>query len=773
LNKDLVEAEIHITGRVQGVGFRPFIYRKAIANDLEGYVINLGDAGVEIVVEGNRSNIERFLNEVKTEAPDVSDIDTISVNYSEYNNNFDEFIIDKSETSDKSASGLFPPDIGICDDCLDDMSRKGSRWYEYQFTACAWCGPRFSGIYSLPYDRERTHMKDFPMCDQCKQDYYDPLDRRFDAQGITCKFCGPSMKLYDSGGDIISTNQVFKTVANLLNEGKIIAIKGIGGIHLASLSTDDTVVLKLRRRKNRPQQPFAVMAGDLTDAESISVPTEIEKRYLNSWRKPIVLVKKRKGGLSKFVAPGLDRIGIMLPYTGIQVMLFKKIEDPSLIMTSGNKPGLPMSIKNDDAFKDLNDIADYFLLHNRKIVNRTDDSVLRLIGDTPAFIRRSRGYIPQPIDIPLKRGLCYSLGAELRNAGAVTHNGKCYTTQYLGDISNLESLDFEKKAINNLTDLLNITRDPDVIGCDLHPGYMTSQLGEKMSRDLGVTLVKSQHHHAHIVSVAAEHDINPSEQIIGIALDGAGYGTDGNIWGGEILISTYSNFKRVGHLENLPMPGGDLCTYYPYRMLISALTKEYSDSEIRDITRNHAKSALPHGEKEFELILKQTNDKHIINTSSSGRFLDSVSAMLGLVYNRTYEGEPAMKLESLAIQGNPDKIDKSPIITSNNGIYILKTSEILHYLLDNKDIFAYSDIAAFGQKYLADGISKIATRIAEENHINKVALSGGVFVNGYITKTISRNLYNEDIAVLRQVAVPPGDGGSCLGQSCISLTSVM
>ena len=347
------QAKINITGRVQGVGFRPFIYRMAVKNNLCGYVINLGDAGVEIIVEGSRSDIEDFLVDVEDDAPEVSEIEDINTRYRDFTGRYNEFKIDKSKTTGKVASGIYPPDIGICPECQRDMEDKNGRWYEYPFTACAWCGPRFTSVKSLPYDRERTHMHDFPMCSDCERDYYDPMDRRFDAQGITCSQCGPTMSLFDSSGNRIESENIFKETARYIKQGYIVAIKGIGGIHLSSLATRDDVLEEFRRRKNRKNQPYALMSPSLEAIEKYAVFSDIEKDYLTSWRKPIVLLKKKNGVISELVAPGLSTVGVMLPHTGIQTLLFKHIDEPALVMTSGNRRGLPMAITNKAAFEEF------------------------------------------------------------------------------------------------------------------------------------------------------------------------------------------------------------------------------------------------------------------------------------------------------------------------------------------------------------------------------------------------------------------------------------
>ncbi len=768
-----VEAEVHVTGRVQGVGFRPFIYRLAVRHGLSGYVINLGDAGVEVVVEGAAEDVGDFINAIKAEAPTVSEVSGVHAHHKPYRGRFTGFVIDKSRTIGQSASGIFPPDIGICPDCLMDMEDRKGRWFEYPFTACAWCGPRFTGVRELPYDRERTHMRGFPMCEDCVTDYRNPLDRRFDAQGITCSVCGPKMSLLDASGQRMGVTDVFSEASKLLREGHVVAVKGIGGFHIAALATEDDTVAKLRARKNRPYQPFALMAPDISAVRRFAEPDENESKALVSWQKPIVLIRRKEEVISELVAPGLSRVGVMLPYTGIQVMLFKRLGLPALIMTSGNRSGLPMATTNEAALSELRGIADYFLVHEREIVNRCDDSLLRINGERVAFIRRSRGYVPDPVEIPIKKGVSFAVGTEQSNVAAITLNGKCYQTQYLGDISNLESFDYEKTAIYTMRDLLKITCNPDVIACDQHPGYMTSQLAEVISQETGSQITKSQHHHAHIVSVCAENGVKPDETVVGIALDGAGYGPDGTIWGGEVLISTYFSYKRAGHLQNLPMPGGDQCAYSPYRMLISALTLTLSDEEIRDITKNHISQALVNGHDELNVILHEARTKNVSKTSSSGRYLDSIASLLGLTYRRTYEGEPAMRLESLAELGNPENIQIEPKISLNKDIRVLNTANILNYLTIYQNKLKKQDIAAFAQKYLAVGISNIAIEIAQAEHIDTVVISGGVFVNQYISNTIVKTLEKNGVKVLVNKKTAPGDGGSALGQSCIALASVI
>ncbi len=744
----------------------------AVKQGLRGNVINLGDAGVEIVVEGPKEKIICFISSINRDAPAVSEVKGIEVEYKPFRNRFKEFLIDKSRNSSKTASGVFPPDIGICPDCLRDMNTIGSRWYEYPFTACAWCGPRFTGIKSLPYDRERTHMSQFSMCNYCLNEYNDSLDRRFDAQGITCSRCGPSMSLHARDGTAIPSTDLFSDVAKLLRNGSIIAVKGVGGFHLAGLATESEVVAKLRKRKNRPSQPFAVMSPNIKEILKFTDPSKNEIKELTSWQRPIVLMRKKGRILSGLVAPGLDQIGVMLPYTGIHIMIFKNLQVPALLMTSGNVSGVPMSVDNDDAIKDLQGIADFFLLHNREIINRCDDSILRINGSKRTFIRRSRGYVPDPIEIPFK-GITFALGAEQSNVAAVTLNRNCFPTQYLGDITSLEALEYEKNAVRVICDLLKITSNPNVISCDLHPGYITSHLAKEMSQETGVEIVTSQHHHAHIVSVCAENKLKPDDPVVGIALDGAGFGPDGTIWGGEILVSTFKSYERKGSLEELPMPGGDLCAELPYRMLIAALTKTLNDDEIRDITSNHIELAFPKASTELDVILNQSRLPSILKTSSTGRFLDAISGLIGINYRKTYEGEPAMKLECVASRGKSDTIKFKNEIKTDKGKYYINTSKLISYLALNKGNFRKEDIAAFSQKYVVDCLSEITDNVAHNEGLHNIVLSGGVIANKYISTNLVKNLKKHNYNVFQGVKLPPGDGGIALGQACHALFDVI
>jgi len=455
----------------------------------------------------------------------------------------------------------------------------------------------------------------------------------------------------------------------------------------------------------------------------------------------------------------------MLPYTGIHLILYQFVKEPALIMTSGNDPGLPMVITHKEAFKTLGRIVDYLLLHNREIVNRCDDSVLRLINGTPTFIRRSRGYVPSPIKIPINDEItAISVGAELRNTGAIIYKGNCYLTQHIGDIENLETLNHLEQSLRHLSVLLGVKNDVDVIACDLHPNYITSRLAQELSQKKNIQLVQVQHHHAHITSVMAENRVPPDQSVIGIAMDGIGYGPDGTVWGGEILETAYQSYVRRGHLQLQPMPGGDLCTYYPVRMFVSTLSSVLSEQEIRDITRSHVKKGLIRGQRELSTIFKQIKNSTTTKTTSSGRLLDAIAAATGICYKRTYEGEPAMRLETAANEGDPYKIKLKPKILQIDGNYVLDTSQLIYDIitLDRQRIV---DICAAAQRAFAIGMAEMAIRVANDHGIRTIAISGGVGVNFKITRDIEDYVRGHMLHCIRHRIVPPGDGGLALGQA--------
>ncbi|RLF20560.1 MAG: carbamoyltransferase HypF [Thermoprotei archaeon] len=769
----LVRATIHVVGLVQGVGFRPFVYRLATSLNLKGYVLNLGDAGVEIIVEGSRDAVERFLELLRVEKPAPAVIESVSVEFSPYTGEFSDFRIVSSDFRVKGVGSTIPPDLAICDDCVRDIMGDNPRWSKYPFTCCAVCGPRFTMIYDLPYDRERTSMSKFPMCSDCLREYNDPADRRYHAEGICCSRCGPTVELLRSDGSLVSCSDPIEEAARLVKEGFIVAVKGIGGFHIACLATDGDVILKLRRRRRRPQQPFAVMSPSLQDVESFAYISKLEAELLTSKERPIVVLKVKSWDIiSRQVSPGLDSIGVMLPYTGLHLLLLKYVGEPALIMTSGNYPGEPMVTSVHEALRRLSGIADFFLNHNRDIVNRCDDSVVRVSAGVPTFLRRSRGYAPSPIrvaGIPDGNWVIAALGGDLNVTGAVLRGDKCYVTQHIGDVDNLETLEFLKSALRTITRLMKV-KGIDLVVCDLNRSFPTTKWAQELGEELGVEVVYAQHHHAHAASLAAEQGLGLDDYAVYIAIDGVGLGTDGSAWGGEILVASCGEFRRIGCLRPYPLPGGDLCAYYPVRAMAGILSLALSESELESLLLERYSNFFRYGGREVQVVLKQLRSGfNVVNSSSLGRFLDSVSVMLKVCGYRSYEGEPAMKLEAHANM-DPRLIEGvEPHITSRGNLMTLETGDLLLQLLELLDKHPTPRIAYTAHVAVARGLAEMACRAAEEEGIRVVGVTGGAAVNEIIVSVVEHEVSRRGLKFLRHRALPPGDGGLSAGQALIGL----
>lgn len=764
-------ATIHVSGIVQGVGFRPFVYRIALRHGLNGYVINLGDAGVEIVVEGERNSIDAFIHDLLNNKPPTSRIDTFKVSWNNSLKGFKTFKILPSSLRTSGMLSIVPPDVSICSECISDILTPGSRWYHYPFTCCSVCGPRFTVICDLPYDRERTSMVDFPLCDECLKEYNDPLDRRYHAQGICCPKCGPKMFLYSVNGSLVDDEKPLQIAAKLIDEGSIIAVKGLGGFHIAAKTTSDDVVLELRKRRRRPYQPFAVMSPDIETIRRYAYVSAEEKQLLTSFQRPIVLLRKSDDYfLSEWVSPGLHNIGVMLPYTGIHLLLLRFTREPALIMTSANLPKEPMIIRNKDAFKRLRGIVDYLLIHNRRIINRCDDSVLRVTSKSPTFIRRSRGYVPSPVEIKKLNvaATILATGGELQVTGAILKNNKCFLTQHIGDTDNLENLLY---LHNSLKFLIKITKSNriDAVSCDLHPLFSTTRFAKNLAEQDNIPLIQVQHHFAHLASLIAESNIPIDSTVVGIIIDGYGYGNDGQAWGGELVVYSNKSFIRVGHLRYQPMPGGDMCTKYPARMLAGFLSETFSLDFTSDFLKSHYLSYFRYGEKEVDLILKQIAlNINVPKTSSLGRILDAFSALFKLCKERTYEGEPAMRFESYAIKcSSPVNFDFHIPIRDDGGLIIIDTNELLSYVIDllDKKKWRGEYIAYFIHESLAEALALSAMQIAEKFDAKYIGITGGATVNELIVSKICDTLKFSKFKILRHKLVPPGDGGLALGQA--------
>jgi hydrogenase maturation protein HypF len=748
-----LRAEIKVSGIVQGVGFRPFIYRIAVKNRLVGYVRNRGDAVVEIVVEGNKNSVRRFLEDLRDEKPPLARIYDLTTNYRDEEGNFEKFTIVKSSEETELSGSVIPPDVSVCNECLKELRDPKNERYNYFFITCTNCGPRYTIIKKLPYDRLNTTMQDFQMCDFCSREYKDPSNRRFHAQTVACPKCGPKAYLTTNNGEPIECEDPITEVGRLLEEGYIVAIKGNGGFHVAAATTKSEPVARLRKVKYRTQKPLAIMASELESVKSFAEVSSREAELLTSYIKPIVLLKKRDDYyLSELISPGLHNVGVMLPYTGLHTMLFDKVKEPAFVMTSANPPNEPIVTENAEAMKKLGSVVDFFLFHNRTIAHRCDDSVVRFHGENPSIIRRSRGYAPEPIHLKLMVNKCVlGVGAELNVTSCLLLRNKAFVSQHIGDVENLETLLFLKNSINHLTKLTN--SKVEVIACDFHPKFTTTKLAQNLGNNLECQVIPVQHHHAHIASLMGEWNLN---EMVGIACDGFGYGSDGTAWGGEILHCNQEGFYRLGHLQEHPMAGGDLATLYPLRMVAGILHGEVDVKEW--LLSNSVR--FPHGKKEVEVIVKQLEKGLVPKTTSCGRVLDAVSAILGLCYERTYEGEPAMKLESVASKGK-DVLNLTPRLKGN----VIDTTLLVHEIFNQKNKYSVADLACSAQSYLAKSLAQLAVEEAERLNVNHVGFSGGVAYNEHITVTIRRIVERKGFNFIVHNRVPPGDGGISFGQA--------
>ena len=817
--------QILVEGIVQGVGFRPFVYRIATEASLNGYVRNLGNV-VEIILQGSHQDMEEFLFNLQNKLPPIAKINNIETRdlkeEDEKFSSYTDFTI-KESADDFAGTSVIPPDVAICDNCLEEINDPQNRRYKYPFNACTDCGPRFTVIEKVPYDRDNTTMEDFPLCDECEIEYTNPLDRRYHAEAACCEDCGPSLKLLkNTGGDGDSAIEIdcedpLKETARLLDEGKILAIKGIGGTHLvANVKIKETVDL-LRQRLGRKSQAFAVMSPDIETIKTFAVMSKEEEKTLKSKERPIVILKKSEDyDFADSVSPDLHNIGVMLPYAPLHHLLFNETDTPAYIMTSANVPGEPMMITNEEIVKNLSKIADYYLVHNRRILNRCDDSVVRFRNDELAFIRRSRGYTPEPYDLSGKYTYLneefdnlniLALGPELDVTFTIIKNSKAYVSQHIGNTNKYRTYQFLKEAIEHMMQITK-TDSFDLIACDMHPQFFTTQLAKEYAEKYDCPLIQVQHHHAHGVSLINDHVLNktdleektsaemeisqdyeksellenPGEMII-IASDGVGYGDDGGAWGGEILYTDIKSYKRMASLMPQKMPGGDLCTKYPARMLAAILSNPNSDYErdkygeenVQELMERNYLDAFPHGKMEIASLFKQIerNLNVGINTST-GRCLDSIAAALNICHERSYEGEAPMKLESAAFNylkmNDSDKLNDYPIIIKDHDDRrVLDTTAILRYVIDKleegEDI---GRIAAAGQEAVSIGLAKIAIEAARDCGIDTVGVTGGTFYNEAITAHIKDCIENAGLKFIQHTNSCPGDGSVSLGQAIVA-----
>ena len=747
---------LHVTGTVQGVGFRPFIYQLAKAHGLSGYVKNLGNH-VEIFIEGSPESLENFLKELPEKKPPLAKVTEVKSKNVPVSGS-SKFIIVPSE-SGVFENSIIPPDTAICEDCKSEIFDPSSRYYRYPFTVCTNCGPRYTTVRRLPYDRENTTMADFPLCPECEKEYTDPLNRRYHAQPVCCPKCGPDIWLSDPEGNVtIKGYGAIAKASELFQQGSILSVKGFGGFHIACNARDEEAVMELRRRLRRPEQPFAVMAKNAGIVESFAEVEGAGKEYLTSRRRPItVLPKLKEFNLAESVSPELHNIGVMLPYTGTQNLLFDLVPDAVYVMTSANLPGRPMVVENSEALEKLKGIVDFHLLHNRVIANRNDDTVIRIVNGKAAFIRRSRGFVPEPIELPFEVEASVGVGAEINSTVTVAKGKLAYISQYIGNTNHLETFRYHFEVVQHLTRLTGI--EPLHWGCDLHPAFNTTRFAIKMGKE---NTLPVQHHQAHMVALMADNSMPLDSRILGIALDGVGYGTDGTVWGGELLDSSYFGYERLGHLLPQPMPGGDLASKIPARMVLGILFERLDRVELEKLPLS-----FPQGQQEFAATMKQLErGVNIFQSSSTGRVLDAAAAMLGICEIRTYEGEPAMKLESAAVKST-HRVDL-PIVfrkAEKSGLPVLDTTELLLGAYELIGKYSSADLAFAIEDSLARGISELAVSLAAKRGFEKIGLSGGVAYNDHITSCIAGTVREAGFEFLTHLQVPCGDGCISFGQA--------
>ena len=773
-------AKIHIKGIFQGVGFRPFIYNLAHTNKIVGWVLNSTD-GVHIEAEGSAEVVKTFVRDIRPQAPPLAVIDSIEVEYLPPSG-YDEFAI-RHSTGDESKYIKISPDVCICGDCLSELFDENDRRYRYPFINCTNCGPRYTIIEDIPYDRPKTTMKIFKLCPECQAEYDDPMNRRFHAQPNACPVCGPEVWLADKDGAVIAQRDAaIKKTIELLLDGKIIAVKGLGGFHLACDALNEEAVSVLRERKRRVMKPFGIMSFSMEEVKSYCRVNAAEEELLKSVQRPIVLLAKRPDcPIAESVAPNNNYLGVMLPYTPLHYILLRKAESGkpeckekknliALVMTSGNLSEEPIAIDNDEARERLAPLADYFLMHNRDICTRCDDSVAKIeklpltthhspLTNHTVMLRRSRGYAPYPIDVDFEMRQILACGAELKNTFCLTKENHAFLSQHIGDLQNAEAYKYYCDSIEYIKRLFRI--EPKIVAYDLHPEYLSTKYALEQEN---IELVGVQHHHAHAVSCMAEHNLR--ELVIAVSFDGTGYGLDGTIWGGEFLLATEKDFQRVGHLKYLPLPGGDAAVKEPYRMALSYLYDAYGE-DIFNLDIPLVKNIAA---KKAALILQMIRQN--INsplTSSCGRLFDAVSALIGIREQVNYEAQAAIELEMLAHRETAESKSYSYQIDAANGISIINLQLMFHEIAT--ELQSEFDAGASSAKFhntVAKFTLDMCENIREEYHLNKVVLSGGCFQNRYLlSKTVSL-LYARDFNPYFQCRVPTNDGGICLGQAVIA-----
>ena len=753
-----------VCGVVQGVGFRPFVYRLAFEEGLAGFIGNDTD-GVTIEVEGPEERVEAFLDRLRAEAPPLARIDSIVARDVTAIGEVG-FRIVASEVLGPVSTGI-PADAATCRDCLRELLDPEDRRYGYPFLNCTNCGPRFTITRRIPYDRPQTSMARFKMCAACQAEYDDPLSRRFHAQPNACWDCGPRVWLVGADGSALSADNPVAATIDRLVAGQIMAIKGVGGFHLSVDATNQAAVMRLRERKHRYGKPLAVMVRDMEAAREVCALTAAEEALLQTAARPIVLARKRDGGgIAEGVAPGIPWLGVFLPYAPLQHLLFADGRLRALVMTSANLSEEPIAIDNDEALARLGAIADAFLMHDREILQRCDDSVAAVVDGRPQLIRRARGFVPLGVELPLDAPPLLAVGGHLKNVFALARGRRVYQSQHLGDLENLTGLEFFNESLDHLMRTFEI--EPETVVHDLHPGYLSTEWAKEWARERGLPLIGVQHHHAHVAGCMAEHGLR---EAIGLTLDGTGYGTDGRIWGGEVLIARLDGFERFAHLEYVAMPGGDAAVREPWRMAFAALRAADFDVESEQIVK------LLGAQASEVRVLRRMVERGINSpmTSSLGRLFDAVAAV---VLNRRvvdYEAQAAIELEGIAVD-EPDRFEQGDYVPElheaeegSGSAAVIRTGKMWKAVLEDlwRGVPA-SRISARFHAGIAEGFINVAGNARIESGINQVAMSGGCMHNRRLARLLRVGLEAQGFQVFQHAQVSPGDGGLSYGQVAVA-----
>jgi hydrogenase maturation protein HypF len=778
----MIGKKIHITGIVQGVGFRPFVFNQAITNSLTGWVSNTS-AGVDIEVNGEPGNIATFIQTLTSDPPPLARIDSIEVNQVPINQ-YDTFVIVRSKVVDDAFQPI-SPDICICPDCLRELFDPNDRRYRYPFINCTNCGPRLTIIEDIPYDRPKTTMRDFEMCPDCKAEYTDPTNRRFHAQPIACPTCGPEVWLeYPTQKHTSQNEQVYGSAATLavqkmLLKGKIVAIKGLGGFHLACDATNPKAVMELRRRKLRIDKPFALMMPDIAAIEAHCLINDADRQLIESRERPIVIIhRKESSSIALDVAPEQNTLGVMLPYTPLHYLLFaspnakksfdglrKSISMPPLVMTSGNISEEPIAINNKEAQERLSSLADAFLMHDRPIRTRCDDSVIRTFQGESFPLRRSRGYAPFPVYLSSQSPQILATGGELKNTFCIVRDRYAFLSHHIGDMENYETYQSFLDGITKYESLFRFK--PEAIAYDLHPNYLATRYAIERAEHEGLPSFGIQHHHAHIASCMVEHSLPADQPVIGVAFDGTGYGDDGAIWGGEFLLTDYRSFKRICHLKYIPLPGGDASIHKPARIALAYLWA----SKLEWNLELHPVSSLC--AEELSILKSQLKLK--INTpltSSMGRFFDAVASICGVRQEVNYEAQAAIEFEALA---DPDEIGEYNFIVEpdenpqNMSLQIDSSPLIEEVINDLSKGVIISKISTRFHNTIARMVFKICDKIRKDFNVDHVVLSGGVWQNLTLLRRAYDLLLSDNFKVHIHHQVPTNDGGLALGQAIVAI----